>query len=257
MKAFFDLPSPRVFAHRGLALEAPENTLLAFAAAIAAGVHYIETDVHASADGVAIISHDPDLQRVAGLPQRVNALTRAELAKVDLGHDQGYASLAEALHGFPETRFNVDVKDPLAVEPTVRAIREARAVDRVLVTSFDERRRAAAVAGLPGVATSASARRFGAALLAGRVGSVAGVRAALRGIDCVQIPVRAAGLSTTAPRFIDVLHEAGVEVHYWTIDDPEAMMRLFEHGADGIMSDRADVSIIQANRYIIIPANSR
>ena len=58
MKAYFDLPTPRILAHRGLAIEAPENTLLAFAHAIAVGVRYIETDVHASADGHAIVAHD-------------------------------------------------------------------------------------------------------------------------------------------------------------------------------------------------------
>ena len=57
-----------MLAHRGLALEAPENSLLAFAHAIALGVQHIETDVHVSADGVAIIAHDPDLSRVAGRP---------------------------------------------------------------------------------------------------------------------------------------------------------------------------------------------
>ena len=48
-----------MLAHRGLALEAPENTLLAFAHAVAVGAPYIETDVHVTADGVAVVSHDP------------------------------------------------------------------------------------------------------------------------------------------------------------------------------------------------------
>ncbi len=251
MKAFFDAPSPRVFAHRGLALEAPENTLLAFAYAIAAGAGYVETDVHASSDGHAITAHDPDLQRLLHRPERINDLSREQLGRIALGADQTFTTLAEALHGFPETRFNVDVKDPLAVEPTIEAVRTAKATDRVLVTSFDERRRAAVVAGLPGVATSTSARRFVPVLLAAKLGSVAGVRRALDGIDCVQIPTRAGRLSTATHRFIDTLHAAGAEVHFWTIDDPDEMIRLLDHGADGLITDCADLAVPQVDRYII------
>ena len=57
-----------MLAHRGLALEAPENTLLAFVAALGIGITHLETDVHASRDGVAVISHDPELERVASRP---------------------------------------------------------------------------------------------------------------------------------------------------------------------------------------------
>jgi glycerophosphoryl diester phosphodiesterase len=60
---YLDPPRPRVLAHRGLALDAPENTLLAFASAAAVGATYIETDVHVTRDGVAVIAHDPTLRR--------------------------------------------------------------------------------------------------------------------------------------------------------------------------------------------------
>src|ERR1700712_4043685 len=100
---FLSPERPRLFAHRGLALDAPENTLLSFARAVAVGATYVETDVHASADGIAVISHDPDLTRVAGRKVRVEQLTLAELHRIDLGHGQGFSSLAEALDAFPET----------------------------------------------------------------------------------------------------------------------------------------------------------
>ncbi len=114
--------NPRVFAHRGLAVEAPENTLLAFAKAIAVGAEYIETDVHASHDGVSVVAHDPDLTRVAGRHVKVGQLTMPELRRVDLGVGQGFCTLSEALDGFPQTRFNIDIKVAAAVEPTVKAI---------------------------------------------------------------------------------------------------------------------------------------
>lgn len=240
---YFAAPRPRVLAHRGLATAAPENTLLAFQHAVAAGVTHIETDVHASADGHAMIAHDADLSRVAGEPQQVGQLTAAELSMVDLGYGQDMPTLAAALDAFPHTCFNIDLKSADAVTPTVDAIRAARAHDRVLLTSFSERRRRAALARLPGVATSASGPRFAAALLASVVRSGPLVRSALRGLHAVQIPTRAIGLDTVTPARIRAFHAAGVEVHCWTINDESDMRRLLALGVDGIVTDRADTAL--------------
>lgn len=232
-----------MLAHRGFAREAPENTLLAFARALALGVTHIETDVHASLDGVAVISHDPDLSRLAGHDAVVDQLTMTQLRRVDLGHGQTFASLAEALDGFPDARFNIDVKSADAVGPTVDAIRSAGATSRVLVTSFSEKRRLAAVRGLPGVASSASAAMFGAALVAGKLGLSPAVCSILRNVDAVQIPERVAGMTTVTPRLLRTLHGAGVEVHVWTVNDAAAMERLLDLGVDGLVTDRADLAM--------------
>src|SRR5690554_6338732 len=174
--SFFSPAAPRVFAHRGLALEAPENTMLAFLKALSVGVDYLETDVHASSDGVAVIAHDETLTRVAGRPLRVDHLTMAELRRVSLGQGQSFCSLAEALDSFPEARFNIDLKSDAVVEPAVKAILEAGALNRVLIASFLDRRRLAAVKQLPGVATSASRRASGRAVASARAGLMPAVR---------------------------------------------------------------------------------
>jgi glycerophosphoryl diester phosphodiesterase len=232
-----------VLAHRGLALDAPENTLLAFAAAVGIGITHIETDVHASRDGVAVISHDPQLDRVAGIAGRVDALSMSQLRRVDLGRAQGFVSLAEALDVFPETRFNIDIKSADAVAGTVAAVRAAKAVDRVLVTSFSEARRRAAVRQLPGVATSASSSVFAAALAAGKAGATPLLRRILRGVDAVQVPESYSGVSITTGSMISRLHSAKVEVHVWTVNDAPAMHRLLDLGVDGIVTDRADIAL--------------
>jgi len=241
--AYLDLATPRVFAHRGLALEAPENTLLGFAAAIGLGIDFVETDVHASSDGFAVVSHDSELQRVAGRRGVVADFTMAQLRKVDLGFDQGFCSLAEALDAFPETRFNIDVKSADAIEPTARAIRAANATHRVLVTSFSERRRRETTRLLPGVATSASAPVFAAALLAARSGATPLLRRILRNVDALQVPERALGITVTTERMIRRFHAAGVEVHIWTINEELTMHRLLDLGVDGIVTDRADLAL--------------
>jgi glycerophosphoryl diester phosphodiesterase len=246
---YFCLAAPRVLAHRGLALEVPENTLLAFAHATATGVRYVETDVHDTRDGVSVIAHDPTLNRVASRAGRVDQLTMNELRHVDLGNGAAFCSLAEALDAFPDMRFNIDVKAAGAIEPTVEAILKTKAVNRVLIGSFSEKRRAATVRALPGVATSASALPFARALVSGKLGLVPLVRASLRGCGAVQIPERAMGLNTTTQMMIHRLHAAGVEVHVWTINDPVRMRELLDMGVDGLVTDRADLALRVVNGF--------
>jgi glycerophosphoryl diester phosphodiesterase len=233
-----------VLAHRGLALEAPENTLLAFERALAVGVTHLETDVHGSADGVAMISHDPDLSRLAGRRVQVGQLAASELRAIDLGRGQGFSSLADALDAFPDARFNIDIKSAAAIAPTVAAIREARAVDRVLIGSFSPERRLAVVRQLPGVATSISSRGAVAAVAVARApGGRATVRRILRDVQAVQFPLSMLRMSTLTPRTIAAFHDAGVEIHAWTVNDEATMVRLLDLGVDGLVTDRADLAM--------------
>jgi glycerophosphoryl diester phosphodiesterase len=240
---YFTPAPPRVLAHRGLALAAPENTLLAFAHALAVGVTHLETDVHGSADGVAMISHDPDLSRLAGRNVAVGQLTSHELRRIQLGEGQTFCSLADALDAFPDARFNIDIKSADAVAPTIAAIRDARATDRVLIGSFAPARRLAAVRALPGVATSISSRGAVAAVSAARnPGGLRAVRRILRDVQAVQLPLSVLRMSTMTPRTIAAFHAAGVEVHAWTINDEPTMDRLLDLGVDGVVTDRADLA---------------
>ncbi|WP_349864716.1 glycerophosphodiester phosphodiesterase family protein [Leifsonia sp. WHRI 6310E] len=239
--SFLDGPRPRVIAHRGLALDAPENTLLAFLKALTAGATHLETDVHASADGVAVVSHDPELDRVAGRPGRVDGMLMRELRRVELGHDQQFCSLAEALDTFPQARFNIDIKDERAAASVVTAIREARAVDRVLITSFSTARRQAVADELRGVATSPSVPEFAPALAAAKAGLTPLVRHSLRGFAAVQVPERQGPLRVVSARTVRAIQAAGAEVHVWTVNDPADMTRLLDLGVDGIVTDRCDL----------------
>lgn len=241
--AYFAPALPRILAHRGLALEAPENTLLAFLKALSIGVTHLETDVHASLDGIAVISHDEDLNRTAGRTERIDQLTLAELKRIDLGFGQSFSSLAEALDAFPNACFNVDLKSAAVVGPAVEAIRAARATNRVLVTSFSDRRRADAVRRLPGIATSASAVTFACALLAAKLGLGFLARRLLRRVQAVQVPEVVFGLSVITPRMVRTFHSATVEVHVWTVNEPADMNRLLDLGVDGIITDRADLAL--------------
>jgi glycerophosphoryl diester phosphodiesterase len=236
---YLDAPTPLAFAHRGGAATGDENTAAAFARAVDLGYRYVETDTHATADGVPVIFHDTTLDRMLGRPGRVRDVRWADLATVRVGGAVAVPRLDEVLDAWPRVRFNVDVKSDHAVDATLDAVRRTGAHDRVLLASFSSARlaRLRAATG-PAVASSLGAaevaRFWAAAGLGRRVRVPAGVVAA-------QVPVRQAGLRVVTRRFVDAAHRLGLHVHVWTIDDPADMNELLDLGVDGIMTDRIDV----------------
>jgi glycerophosphoryl diester phosphodiesterase len=246
---WFGGATPRVLAHRGLAVDAPENTMLAFAHAVALGVEYVETDVHATRDDIAVISHDPDLRRLAGRDERLRDLDLAAVKAVRLDHDQELPTLAEALDAFPDTRFNIDLKVPEAVVPAVEAIRRVGAERRVLLTSFDGASRRRALRLLPGTATSASRSGVVGMMAAGLVPVPALrrrlLRLALRGCGAVQVPETYGPARIVTAERVAELTAIGVETHVWTVNAPLDMRRLLGLGVHGIVTDRADLAVIE------------
>jgi glycerophosphoryl diester phosphodiesterase len=236
---YLDAPAPLAFAHRGGAAEGDENTAESFARAVALGYRYLETDVHGTADGVAVVFHDPDLLRLTGRPGRVRTLRWADLATVRVAGAAAVPRLEDVLDAWPDIRFNIDVKAPAGIEPTVDAVRRAGAGDRVLLASFSDARlhRLRALAG-PGVATSLAMReaaRVKAASLTGR-------RLRLPpSVVAAQVPVRFRRLPVVDQRFLAYAHRLGLQVHVWTVDDPALMHRLLDLGVDGIMTDHVEV----------------
>lgn len=237
---------PLALAHRGgdklPSNDGIENSLRAVANAVALGYRYIETDVRASVDGVAFAFHDPDLSRVApdsGFGDRpFGSLTAEEIRSVRLRGGEPIATITEMLEAFPETRFNIDVKTAEVIEPTVAAITEAGAEERVLIASFSHRRLTRARKLLPAAATSVSpweliALRFAPRLLGWLI------RAG--GAVCAQVPERQYGIHITTPGFVSAAHRKGMQVHVWTVDAAEDITRLLDGGVDGIITDRPDV----------------
>jgi len=236
---YLDSRGPLAFAHRGGAAEGDENTAEAFGRAVALGYRYVETDVHATADGVPVVFHDPSLQRLTGTAGRVADLRWADLAALRVGGAGAVPRLDDVLAAWPQGRFNIDVKADDAAGPTVEAIRRAGAADRVLLASFSDAR-LARIRGLAGpeIATSLGRRD----VLRLRVSSLAGTRPRLpASAAAAQVPVRFGRLTVVDRRFVTRAHRLGLQVHVWTIDDPAEMHRLLDLGVDGIMTDRIEV----------------
>ena len=230
---FLDWPGPIPVAHRGGAAEQPENTMAAFAAAVALGYRYVETDVHATADGVLLAFHDHTLDRVTDMTGEVAALPYAKVRSARVS-GQPIALLEDVLGTWPALRVHVDAKHPAAVDPLVAVVDKTAAHDRVCLGSFSDRR-------------VARLRRLSRGRVCTWMGrrEILSLRAASLGLPtprspagCTQIPVRQGWLPLLDDRLVRVAHRRGIAVHVWTINDGDDMERLLDLGVDGILSDR-------------------
>lgn len=239
---------PRILAHRGFvpadSEDVLENSVAALAAGRAAGTVYLESDCHLTADGAVVLFHDDDLARLTGDPRPVASVPTRELAEI-MSTRGGLAVLPDVLDAFPDARFNLDVKAAAAAEHVGRLV--ARESHRILVTSFSDERREAALAaarargGQPATSAGTKTLLRAVSALAARLPRVA--RRTLEGVDAIQIPERHRGVRVLTPRLIETAHRAGVEVHVWTVNEPERMRRLLGLGVDGLVTDRADAGV--------------
>ncbi|MFN7942528.1 MAG: glycerophosphodiester phosphodiesterase [Thermoanaerobaculia bacterium] len=137
-------PGPWIAGHRGAAPEL-ENTLPAFAAALAAGADFVELDVQLTADGELVVFHDVDLGRLAGRPRlRIERSTAAELRATELVDPRSGARgrmptlvqvFAALPAGFP---LNVELKRERADrEALLAALAPHLARPNLLLSSFD------------------------------------------------------------------------------------------------------------------------
>lgn len=225
------------FAHRGGAGAWPENTMPAFQGAVDLGYRYIETDVHATRDGVLLAFHDDQLDRVTDRTGVIAEMDYADVKSARVDGREPIPLMAELLTAWPDIRINIDPKRDNAAEPLIRLLREAKAVDRVCVNSFSGRRTAAIREALgPGLCTGMgpmSTARLRFSSWSGPLGSLwAGF-----GEGCAQLPVRQHGIRLVDRALVDRAHELDLQVHVWTIDDPSEMRRLIDLGVDGLMTD--------------------
>jgi glycerophosphoryl diester phosphodiesterase len=238
---YLDTPGPLGFAHRGGAAAGDENTTAAFARAARLGYRYIETDTHATADGVAVVFHDDTLRRLLGRPGRMIDVRWPDLRTERVGGAAAVPRLDEVLDAYPDIRFNIDAKTDHAVRPTLDVLDRLNAHERVLLASFSSARLARmrrALAGGPAVATSMGVREVAAVWTAFNLGRryTPGP-----GVVAIQVPPRYGRIPLVTRRFVDYAHRAGLHVHLWTIDDPQEIGHFLDLGVDGIMTDHIEV----------------
>jgi len=249
--AYFSLPRPRVFGHRGAAGVAPENTLPSFALGAALGATHLELDVHPTADGEIVVLHDPLLERTTNGSGPVSAHTWAQVAVLDAGyhftHDghtfpfrgQGVRvpTLAAVLREFPAHGLNIEIKagDAAVVGAVFDVLRAADSLERVLLAAEQDE--------LMQLVRAAAGDRTATGMSVGDVVDFIGrlQRDDWRGYQspgrAMQVPPAHDGIELVSLASVAAAHRVGIEVHVWTINDAPEIRRLLDVGVDGVMSD--------------------
>lgn len=256
---------PLIIAHRGASAAAPENTLAAFQKAIEAGADGIEFDVVLAKDGVPVVFHDSDLQRMAKIKERTTSFTSAELQNVDVGawfnsvHPQKadakfsgetiptLAKLLNFLRGY-QGRIYVELKggneeSPALVEATAKLLKQSGLLLNVVLKSFKLPAVAHARKILPEICT--------AALFAPKIVSI--MRKKSRLIEMAK-EVGADELSLhyslATAKMVAAANEQNMPVTIWTADHPAWIKRALERGIRAVITNNPARLIAKRDEFL-------
>lgn len=222
-----------VIAHRGASAYAPENTLAAFRLGIEQGADALELDVRLSADGVAVVIHDPTLDRTTNQRGAVAEMSLTDIQRADAGGGARIPTLREALEAFPSIPILLEIKAAEAQAAVAAEIDRAGARERVVVASF--RHRALERLRNGPYLIGADRRDVTALYTLGRLH----LESASPRCLCYAVPWRWKGrLEVPRPWFIQAAKRQGRPVHVWTVDEPELATMLWRRGASGIITNR-------------------
>lgn len=226
---------PRVVGHRGSPREAPENTMASFRAAVAAGARAIELDVRLTADREIVIHHDDWLGRTVPGEGPIDALAAKDLLARDAGswfapayRDERVPTLGQVLRELPpslllDVELKADAESAYELPALVhRALDQAGALDRALVTSFD-----------PGLADEY-------ARLSGRpAGAILPFAPQPGDLDAwPRLTHVALSEDAATPEALAVCAREKRTTLVWTVNDPESAEALLKQGVASVITDR-------------------
>jgi glycerophosphoryl diester phosphodiesterase len=225
----------QIIAHRGGACCAPENTLAAIDLAFRHGADHVEVDVRESADGVAFLMHDENLDRTTDGKGAAGKKSSSELRRLDAGSSFGPAfagehvpTLAEALKvAAGRGRLLLDVKSPGMGSAIRRALEKAGVGPERIWVEQNQNTEAAKdfQTSIPGVEVlwMAAPKSLDTASFA---------KLKKLGVTGFELEY-----GTFTKKFVDAAHANGMLVFAFTIMDPATMLKAVEMGVDGVETD--------------------
>jgi glycerophosphoryl diester phosphodiesterase len=241
----------QITAHRGGAIKAPENTLAAIRQAIQDQSDWVEIDVQESKDGVVMVAHDSDLKKVSGANLKIWEGTADELRAIDIGssfgpefHGERVPTLEEVLKACRgKTRVNIELKyygHNTNLEEKVVDLVEANGMESdVVIMSLNSE----------GIAKVKSLRPHW------RVGLLTAV--AMGDLTRSDADFLAVSTKLANRRFIQAAHQAGKDVHVWTVNDRRMMSTMISRGADNLITDDPGLARQVLNEWAELPLPER
>lgn len=231
---------------------APKNTLAAAITANRVGADILEIDIHASRDGVLVLSHDDTVDEMTDGSGNIREMTFAQLQALDaakgfkpeagsplMGTGVKITALSDLFDALPEAHYIIEIKqlEPAIYTPLCKMIRQHGLQNQALVASFYTQPLVAFRAECPEVATSLSQEEVTKLVVLEKLGlshlyDMPG--------QALQLPRRSGVIEIITPSFIAAMHRRGVKVQVWTINSLDEMRELMALGVDGIITDYPD-----------------
>jgi glycerophosphoryl diester phosphodiesterase len=220
-----------VTAHRGSSRRAPENSLSAVRCAIEDGADFAEIDVQETADGVIVVLHDADLMRIASVRRNIWDITSDELRGIDAGSWFAPEFAGEPIPTLQEVmdlargriRLNIELKlnghDENLAERVVEIVRRNEFQAQCILMSLNYE-------GL------LEAKRLDPSLTVGFT-----VGATISDVTGLDVDFLSANSRLVTPGWLRRVRDGGKQVHAWTINEPDQILRFLLLGVDNIISD--------------------
>ncbi len=234
-------PNFMIVAHRGFSAQYPENTLVAFRAALELGCGWIELDVRRTADGVLVVLHDDTVDRTTDGQGLIDEMEWRDVQTLDAGSWKDSSFIGERLPSLEQVLTLVGGRAQIAVEmklpeehagEVVDLIAARNAIEWTVVTAFEWE-------ALMAARENAPKQRFGW-LTDLRHMSVAEAIQRCADAGIAQLCPHA---SATDRALVEAAHEAGLVVRCWGVgfDDGPRMRRLVGLGVDGMTTNHPDI----------------
>jgi glycerophosphoryl diester phosphodiesterase len=247
---------PAIVAHRGASAAYPENTLQSFEGAIETGADVVELDARLTSDDVVVVMHDGDVAVTTDGTGHVHELTLAAVKALDASNGRGprieVPTLEEALRALSgRAGVNVEIKNmpgeagfdspkERIAEQVVTLLDEVAFQGPVIVSSFNwlsiERVRELAPDLPTGFLTIGAIDPWAALVYAKSHG------------HSYVLP-QSPALFEAGGEFVQEAHREGLLVGTWTVDDPEAIARLFEMGVDAVATNDPGMAVPIRDRF--------
>lgn len=227
-----------VIAHRGDSSRAPENTLVAFRSAVAAGADLVELDYHHSSDNAPVVLHDDQLDRTTDavavfgrghIPVASKSL--ATLKCLDAGSwfgpefsGQRVPTLSEALDVIQQGAITLVERKAGDAATCVAILERKQLLDDVVVQSFDWE-------------FLQQCHRLAPRLILAALGSEELNADTLRRIQATGADILGWHHEHTGSVQIELAHRQRLKIWAYTVNDPSRAKQLLDHGIDGIITD--------------------
>ncbi|MDL4839326.1 glycerophosphodiester phosphodiesterase [Aquibacillus rhizosphaerae] len=221
-----------VASHRGDLMNAPENSMSSISSAIDKGVDAVEIDVQMTKDGVVVLNHDTNLQRIAGLPSKISNMTFEEVSKIDIGQlyaEEFKGERIPTLNAVLEEVKQEDVKliidtKPVDtkegfVEKVVQAIEFYDMEGTTYIQSFD-------------YDILREVRMLNSNIKIGQI-----IYLSAGNLSSLDVDFYTIRQSMLTERFIDNAREQNREVWVWTVNTERNMNQVLKYDIDGIITD--------------------